>query len=728
MRSLKTPRQPDQELFTQGTAPSGTLVDVAVALPVDGPFTYLAPAELKNRIQPGMRVQVPFKNHEMAGYVVGIREAVPPPRLKTILELLDGEIVLSPEILALTRWVSEYYGAGWGEAIENALPKWVKSGSKAKKALARENDAEDQHLEHAREDLTSSSTQAEDLKKEAVLKPVTDFDLSEEQTAALKCIEAMMESPRKKPVLLQGVTGSGKSEIYIRAIRTTLQHGQSAICLVPEIALTEQIRRFFHMHFGDQLEIVHSRLGDTERFLAWNRIREGRRRVVLGPRSAVFAPLTRLGLILLDEEHEGSYKQDTAPRYHVREVAQKRAAMEDALLVMGSATPSLESLYRVRQGEVVCVELKNRVDGRPLPQVQVIDLKEERLTQKKAVILSRRLAVEIENNLKQKEGTLLLLNRRGFSTHIQCPACGFAETCKSCQVSLTYHQEDGILLCHYCNFRKKMTDKCSDCGTGLLNLAGFGTEKVESEVARRWPRARILRMDADTVRKKGSHEEILNVFRSEGADILIGTQMIAKGFDFPHVTLVGVILADVGLMLPDFRSSERTFQLLTQVAGRAGRGQKTGRVIVQTFSPEHPSIRFAKNHDVVSFSQFEMPVRAQYGYPPFLRLVNVMIRGRDERKAYRHARDIRAHLEQRLGLEKDAALPVFGAGQAGRGIEVIGPAPLPFFRLRGNFRWHVMVKIPEKAAFNPALLKEILKLKKPSGVFSAVDRDPVSIL
>jgi len=695
------------ELFARPAADTHAVpvADIALALPVDGPFTYRIPAELEAGVRPGIRVRVPFKNQEAEGYVVSVRQEVPQPRLKTILECLDEKPVLSALMLELTRWTGARYGASWGEAIENALPKWVKSGSRARKALAKDS---------AKEKNPAVAV----LQEKA-------FQLTGEQQAALQIIQQTMEAREKKPVLLHGVTGSGKSEIYIRAIHATLARGQTAICMVPEIALTEQIRRFFSAHFGEKLEVLHSRLGDTERFLAWTRIREGQCQVVLGPRSAVFAPLERLGLIILDEEHEGSYKQDTSPRYHVREVAEKRATMEGAVFVMGSATPSLEIMYRAGLGEVTLSELKQRVDGRALPAVQLIDMKEERNIQKRSVILSRKLSTEIELNLQRREGTLLLLNRRGFSTHIQCPACGFSEVCKLCQVSLTYHQEENILLCHYCNYRKPMGEKCSDCGTGLMNLVGFGTEKVESEVARRWPQARILRLDADTVQKKGSHEEILKAFRAQEADILIGTQMIAKGFDFPHVTLVGVVLADVGLMLPDFRSSERTFQLLTQVAGRAGRGEKIGRVIVQTYSPEHASIRFAQKHDFAAFYKFEMPARADYRYPPYVRLVNVMIRGRDEQKAYQHAREIRTFLHERLKVTQEQTPPKDSASKV---IEIIGPAPLPFFKLRGHYRWHVMIKVPDTAVIDPSVFREVLRLKKPSAVLSAVDIDPVSIL
>ncbi len=677
-------------------APPGLCVEIALPLPLPNLFSYSVPAELESKIKRGVRVRVPFRNREIVGYLVGQDLPEEGAVLKPLLDVLDEAPVLSPRILELTQWMSDYYGCSWGEAIENALPRWVKYGRKDSS-------------------LASPPTPSESEKKTA------DLNLSQDQKKAFEIIQKMVNEREAKkegawrPILLYGVTGSGKSEIYIRAIRETLGRNQSAICLVPEIALTEQLRRFFLQHFGRELEILHSKMSDGERFLAWKRLENGERNVALGPRSAVFAPMKNLGLLIIDEEHEGSYKQETSPRYHAREVAVWRARHEKALLIMGSATPSLESMRRAERGEILRIDLATRIDDKSMPRVQIIDLKEMTQLQKKAVILSPRLAAEIDLNLKKKEGTLLLLNRRGFSTYIHCPQCRFVEHCPSCQVSLTFHQEDERLLCHYCNYSKPVANVCDQCRSPLLRFAGFGTEKVESEVAAKFPGARIARMDADSVRKKGSHEKILSEFRNQKIDILIGTQMIAKGFDFPHVTLVGVILADVGLMLPDFRSSERTFQLLTQVAGRAGRGKLPGRVIVQTFSPDHPSIRHAKEHDYLSFYHYETAQRIQYHYPPDYSLINFILRSRTEQKAYQFARHFRDAL---LEATKDLAAPP----------EIIGPAPLPFYKLRGHFRWHVMIKSSAKEGLAKWAVERLGKLKRPSQVAVAVDVDPLNIL
>ncbi len=673
--------------------------EVAVPLPISGLFSYIIPPEFEEKAKIGVRVRIPFKNREMIGYLVSKKEAGESLRLKTLLAVLDEQPVISPSILELTRWISGYYGCSWGEAIENALPRWVKYGKQAERALGKEK------------------------KEDSLVAGKEDLILSEDQARAMEVIDKERASLEAKPILLFGVTGSGKSEIYIRTIRDVLKNNKSAICLVPEIALTEQLRRFFLHHFGSQLEILHSKLSDSDRFLAWKRLERGDKRVVLGPRSAVFAPVPNLGLILIDEEHEGSYKQETVPRYHARDVAVWRAQNEKALLVMGSATPSLEVMHQTDAGKIIRVDLMTRIDDKAMPEVTLIDLKGVS-GNKRAVILTSQLAKEIEKNLVRKEGTMLLLNRRGFATHIHCPKCGSVETCISCQVSLTFHQEDEMLLCHYCNFQKPIPEACSSCGTDLLRFAGFGTEKVESEVASRWPQARIARLDADSVRKRGSHEEILKAFRERQIDILIGTQMIAKGFDFPHVTLVGVILADVGLVLPDFRSSERTFQLLTQVAGRAGRGDQPGRVLIQTFSPDHPSVRFAKRHDYLSFYRDEMPSRCEYRYPPYQQLVNFIVRAREENKAYLFARSLRDLLNETL---KGGLSPLLAPVPAGD-VEIIGPAPLPFYKLRGHYRWHVMIKGPFQSYNLSQLWAAVSKLKRPSGAQMAIDVDPLNIL
>lgn len=679
--------------------PSPLCADVAIPLPVPELFSYLIPTELEESAKVGVRVRVPFKNREIVGYLVQLKP-VPqdkPLKLKPILATLDAEPVLTPEILALTAWIHGYYGSSWGEAIENALPRWVKYGKKAEQALAKTSEAASQAIPR-------------DL----------DLALTSDQKKALDAIQRALARESPKPILLYGVTGSGKSEIYIRAIREVLEKGKSAICLVPEIALTEQIRRFFLGHFGHELEVLHSKLSASERFYAWKRIECGSRHVVLGPRSAVFAPVRRLGLLIMDEEHEGSYKQETAPRYHAREVAKWRAEHQGALFLMGTATPSLESMHLAELGAYERMDLATRVDQKAMPEVRVIDLKDFSPSGPKMTIFSPPLATEIEANLRRKEGTLLLLNRRGFSTHIQCPKCGTVAACTACHVSLTFHQEEAVLLCHYCNLRKPVPEVCAHCGAAVLRFLGYGTEKVESELARRFPRARIARLDTDTVRRRGSHEKILKDFREEHTDILIGTQMIAKGFDFPHVTLVGVILADVGLMLPDFRSAERTFQLLTQVAGRAGRGKVPGRVLIQTYSPAHSSIRFAKDHDYLEFYRHETSERLEHRYPPFCRLINFVIRSRTEQKSHGFARTLRDLLRQELP-EKDGT-------EGTPSFEIIGPAPLPFYKLRGHYRWHVMVKASKELGISPALAKRLAALKKPSGVAWIMDVDPFTIL
>ncbi len=667
-------------------------VEVAVPLPIENTFSYFLKPDQISRAKVGVRVRIPFKNRETTGFLVRLSEVPSDQKLKEVIAIQDDEPVLNERTLRLTRWLAENYFSSWGEAIEAAVPAWVKKGK-------RFQDSVEPPLSKTKDPL--------------------ERPLTEEQKKAFIRIKEALKEEDPRPILLFGVTGSGKTELYIRAIKEVLKVGKGAIVLVPEIALTEQIRRFFSEHFGGELEILHSKLSDGERYLAWKRIESGKRRVLLGPRSAIFAPLPRLGLVLIDEEHEGSYKQEQSPRYHAREVALWLAREEKALLVLGSATPSLESTYLASQGTFERLDLTKRVEDKKLPQVTLVDLRKEMDVQRRTVILSRLLAKEIETNLRQKEGTLLLLNRRGFSTQVHCPGCGEVVSCRSCEVSLTFHQEENVLLCHYCNFQTDIPKICARCTKPLLRFTGFGTEKVESELGRVFPQARISRIDADSIRKKGSHEKILQDFRDRKIDILVGTQMIAKGFDFPHVTLVGVILADVGLMLPDFRSGERTFQLLTQVAGRAGRGEKLGRVIIQTFSPEHPSIVSAKTHDYLTFYQNELLKRLEHGYPPAQSLINLLVRSKDEKKAYLFARQLRHDLAneiQKLMVEGE------------KGLELVGPAPLPFYRLRGHYRWHVLLKADKIKKAQVVIRDTLKKLKRSSGVAMQIDVNPLNIL
>lgn len=683
--------------MTELAAKTDFFAEVAVAVPVGSTFTYSIPESLANDVCPGKRVIVPFKNSEQTAYVTETHQRPVTYKIKPIKSVLDEAPIFTDAFLSLTQRISEYYCCSWGEAIENALPKWIKHGKKAANYLKRK------------------SKQSEKQENQTA-KPA--FTLSKEQNEAFETIQLSMAQSHPRPILLQGVTGSGKSELYIRAIKKVLEQNKSAIVLVPEITLTEQLKIFFTGHFGNNLEILHSKLSEGERFKAWHRIKEGAANIVLGPRSAIFAPVNNLGLIVMDEEHDSSYKQETTPRYHTRQVAQWRCEIEAAQLILGSATPSMESMFACEQGKYIKKILSQRIDSKPMPQVMIVDLKEQMAMQKKHVVLSHIMSREIEKNLKAGEGTILLLNRRGYNSQVFCPDCAQAETCPSCEVSLTFHQEKNILVCHYCNYQKKPDEKCSHCGNKNLKFLGTGTEKLESEVARWFPKAKIDRLDTDTIKSKGSHEEILGRFRNKETDILIGTQMIAKGFDFSHVTLVGVIQADVGLILPDFRSSEKTFQLLTQVAGRAGRGSKPGRVVIQTFSPKHDAIVLARTHDTDKFYEVTKPEREKHFYPPFHQLINIIVRAPDEKKAYQFARELRDKLREEFGarvIDKE-------------GFEIIGPSPLPFYKLRGHYRWHVMIKQSENTETLKIIKEKVTQLKKPAKVQVAIDVDPANIL
>lgn len=659
------------------------LVDVALPLPVKDPYTYKISEELAANLQIGCRVRVPFRNREITGYIVGLNIQKEAEKTKEIIEIIDSEPVISDHLLRLAKWMSEYYFSSWGEAISNMIPKYLKSpGSKAEFEPIQENE-------------------------------IPLLRLNEEQKQALKKLSDRIHTHQYSELFLYGVTGAGKSELYIRAIAEALKMGKSSICLVPEIALTEQIKLFFSRHFHENLEILHSKLTDKERTLAWQRIESGQKRVILGARSAIFAPARRLGLIIMDEEQETSYKQDQTPRYHARELARWRAQDLGATFLMGTATPTLETMYRVSTGEIEMLSLTKRIEGRVMPIVQIIDLKEAQNTTKHSAIVSLRLQKAIEASLQKNDGILLMLNRRGFSTHIRCFECAEALNCSHCAVALTFHQEEQEAICHYCNFHMKVPSVCRKCQSPLLKFSGIGTEKVESEVARLFPQAQVARLDTDTTKKRGAHEEILKRFREHKIDILVGTQMIAKGFDFQHVTLVGIINADTGLLLPDFRSSERTFQLLTQMAGRTGRGKDPGNVFIQTYSTHHYSIQFASKHDYFGFFKEELERRRAHDYPPFSKLINIMFRGKRESAVQEQANEFRKMIKTHLG-EMD--------------IELIGPAPLPIYRLRGHFRWHLMLRGKEIDPIQSLIRVVLEKLKRKTGVFQAIDVDPVTIL
>ncbi len=559
--------------------------------------------------------------------------------------------------------------------------------------------------------------------------PAPVFEPTPQQRAVVAELLRMAAEPEPGTALLRGVTGSGKTLVYIELLREVVERqGRSAIVLVPEIALTPQTVGRFKAVFGDRVAVLHSALSDGERFDEWRALRSGVKQIVVGARSAVFAPLPRLGAIVVDEEHEGSYKQADAPRYHAREVAVMRAAMEGAVCVLGSATPSLESWTNAQSGKYRLLELPQRIGERPLPPIRVVDLRTERKRQaqqtgppheRTPLILSDPLIDAVQARLHRGEQTILLLNRRGYATYVQCRECGQVWHCPQCNVSLTHHRRRARLTCHYCFHEEAVPERCTACGSADLSFRGVGTEQVERAVGETFAAARIARMDVDTTSGKWAHHEILGRVERGEVDILLGTQMIAKGLDFPNVTLVGVVNADVGINLPDFRATERTFQLLTQVAGRAGRGAKGGEVIVQTALPDHYAVTCAAEHDFLGFAERELKARRDPLYPPFCKLLNVVVSATDEATTQETAERAAEWLHGLLDTQQTHR------------VELIGPAPCPIDRIRGRWRWHLLLRsehsryLGEVARFfaerfDTAAGKHDLRI--------ALDRDPVALL
>ncbi len=547
------------------------------------------------------------------------------------------------------------------------------------------------------------------------------------QAAVLRRLLDAMSRPDPGAFVLKGVTGSGKTLVYIELLRELVgRRGRGAIVLVPEISLTPQTLGRFRAAFGDEVALFHSALTDRERYTAWEALRSGAKRIVIGARSAVFAPVQNLGAIVIDEEHEGSYKQsDPSPRYHARNVAAVRARRAGAIAIFGSATPSLESWWNTNDGSWGVVELHERIGARPLPSVRIVDLREERkrarpetnLVSPGPLVLSSSLREALESRLRRGEQAILLLNRRGYSTFIQCRECGYVRTCQRCNVSLTLHRRPPRMVCHHCYHHEPVPERCPECGLPELSHRGVGTEQVERVLGDEFPHARLARMDVDTTSGKWAHHEILGRVERGDVDILLGTQMIAKGLDFPSVTLVGVINADVGLSLPDFRASERTFQLLTQVAGRAGRGPAGGEVIIQTSLPDHYAIRFAIKHDYNGFAARELDERGEPVYPPHNRLANLVFSGPNELRVQEvadAAADWLTGLVQAKGVE---------------GVELLGPAPCPIDRIRNRWRWHLLLKSGDGVALGRVLRFFAGKFEPPSGELRLeIDRDPVSLL
>ena len=659
-------------------------VEVAVNLPLDKLFFYSVPDELRKKIAVGKRILVPFRRENLLGYIIGITAKCDIRPVKPIISVIDEVASLDEKMLKLAGWVSEYYCAPLGEVIKTALPPGVRKIYKRPPKKIPPPD------EPAQRSLALA--------------------LNPQQEEAFKTIHSSISDESPAVLLIHGITASGKTELYLQAISEVLARKKQAIVLVPEISLTPQAQERFAGRFGRQAILLHSRLTNSERAGAWREIHSGKINIVIGARSAIFAPLKKLGLIIIDEEHENSYKQNESPRYHARDVAIKRAQLSNALVLLGSATPSLESFYMARR-EYKLVHLTKRIDDRCLPEVEIVDMRRE-FSGKRHLLFSGRLMNALEEVLKIKKQAIILLNRRGYSTFLICKGCGYVVRCKHCSVSLTYHSGREVLRCHYCGHEEPLPPVCPGCNKNYIRRLGVGTQQVEKRMRQLFPYARIQRMDSDITRKRRSHIDILKRFEQREIDILIGTQMIAKGLDFPEVTLVGVISADTALNLPDFRASERTFQLLTQVAGRAGRGASPGKVIIQTYNPAHYAIRCAKMHDYISFYNKEMDFRRQLLYPPFTHFIAILLRGRNEKEVSKASAELSELLEERC---PDT-------------IKVLGPIPAPLPKIRGKFRYQLILKGSRPDELR-ALLKESLTcLHREKGVEVVVDVDPVSML
>ncbi len=539
------------------------------------------------------------------------------------------------------------------------------------------------------------------------------YELNPHQSEAYRHIAAAVQTGEFKTFLLHGVTGSGKTEVYLKAIEATLAVGRSALLLVPEIALTPAVAGQFFYRFGDRVAILHSAFNDSERAEQWRRIRSGAAGVIVGTRSGVFAPVQNLGLIVVDEEHDQSYKQGETPRYNGRDVAIVRAQAEGAVVVLGSATPSLESRYNAERGKYQLLELPERIERRPMPRVELVDMRVEFLETRQQATFSRTLLDEVGKRLENGEQTMLLMNRRGFSSFMACRACGERMQCVNCAVTLTFHRRDHRMLCHYCSFAEKVPSACPKCNSEHIQFIGAGSERVEDELHRSFPKARIARMDRDTVSGKRHFETILNEFRAGSFDILVGTQMIAKGHDIPNVTLVGVVSADIGLGMPDFRAAERTFQLLTQAAGRAGRGVLPGIVLIQTINPDHYAIRFAAAQDYATFYEKEIQFRRLMRYPPFSALANVVVRAEKQEDALRMSGELGRLLES----------PV-------EGLKILGPAEAPVPRLKNEFRYQLLIKSTSRKRLNEILnrVRQYGLDRKWGQTALVIDVDPLTLL
>ena len=802
-------------------------------------FIYRLPSALRSIAQPGSRIAVPFGRKLVTGYIVALHAelrsgtSLKEENIKEACEILDLVPLVTAEILELTRWVSEYYLAPWGEVLKAALPPGVsprveqlltiteagraelnhsaadneslkrrllefvnnvdtialssvvdklKSGevTKVAHALAREgflnieqqsgtdsvrakyerrvrllptvrdpenaakiSDAQQRVIEALRNE---QSLRFADLLARAQVGPspvmtlakrklveifeqqfrrdplssspataVTDYVLTEDQERVIAEIDRSLNSHTYSPFLLHGVTGSGKTEVYIRAMRVALKLGRSALMLVPEIALTPVFSRRLRMHFGEQVAIFHSSLSKGERFDEWTRVRNGTARIVIGTRSAVFVPIQNLGLIIVDEEHESTYRQQDSPHYNARDTAIVRAQKQSAVVVLGSATPSLESFHNASTGKYQYLQLPNRLGDRPLAVAEIIDMRAAFARHDRPAIFSDELLQAIDDTHRRGEQSIILLNRRGYSSFVLCRSCGESIQCPNCDVTLTYHRSERVIICHYCNHREAAPAKCPSCGGKYIYYVGEGTQQIEEKLRTLFPSIRIARIDRDTTSRRHAFEKSLLDFSEGKIDMLVGTQILAKGHDFPNVTLVGVVSVDAGLALPDFRAAERTFQLLTQVAGRAGRGDLAGKVLIQTYHPYHYALQHASSQDYAGFYEEEIRHRQNHSYPPFVALASLLVHGAKLDQVRSDALQLRKEL--------DVANP-------DRIVRVLGPAPAALARLKNEFRMQLLIKGRKRQQLRD-VIDVALKAVANNGVNLRsvnVEIDPVSIM
>src|SRR3984893_10568194 len=727
--------------------------------PTTKELDYSIPESCIGKVHVGSRVKVPLRSREILATVVALVDTPSVTEPKLISALISESPILNKSLLALARWMAEYYCCSVEAAIRSVLPQVIRKaelGFKQERIVSVNNEISEEELQrfrakaprqahvlqfviavgeplHWRElQLRAATTDRtiQHLVDRGFLRveletanrdpygnerfvPSTAFELNSGQKQALEIVVQSIKTGDSRPILLHGITGSGKTEVYLQAIALCLSQGRSALVLVPEISLTPQTVEHFKMRFqADLTAVLHSHLSAGERHDEWHKLNSGRARVAIGARSAVFAPVRRLGLIVVDEEHETSYKQEEAPRYQARDLAVVRAQIDRCAILLGSATPSLESYQNAKTGKYRLANLHSRVDDRQLPLIRVVDMRQEYLKQKHVPLISGRLASAIEARLVAKEQTILFLNRRAFATSLVCNQCGFVCDCPNCSVALTFHQGENRLKCHLCGHATIAPRKCPKCADPSIRYAGYGTEKIEGTVRKLFPTAVVARMDADSMARKDAYRQTLLAFRTGKIDDLVGTQMIAKGLDFPNVTLVGIINADVGLHMPDFRAGERTFQLLTQVAGRAGRGDMAGEVFVQSSTPFSPSIQFARHHNFEGFWEQEIDFRERCDYPPFLHLLMVHIRSEHHRTAEFTDETIHRHLSEKLD----------------QGVTLHPVVPAPIERSKGYYRYQILLRTKSIRRLSKGVRSIIERLTFPDDVHVSVDVDPYQVL